>query len=268
MNFQLSSEGMMYSRKKAILTIAISTLLVSGSVATFLLFFRLQEVFHQKNEAYNIQKIVQTGVQYEALKTLFLAEILELSSDHPTNIFDFDVQEGANKLLSTHVIEKVDIKKVKPATLYIDYEVRSPLAHLGELSNTLVDREGVLFPEHPFYSPKKIPTLYLGGKELRWGEKIDSTKLSLANAILETLNGLHVTLVDLSLADAKTLGTREIVVMVQHKKALHTLRLPTERWAEALHHYTLLVKSVLSTSPQSTIIDLRLVDMAFLGNEA
>ena len=254
-----------YSRKKAILIIAFSTLLVSGSSALSLLFFRLQEVFHSKNEVYNIHSIVQTGPQYGALKTLFLSETLGLSIDAPVNIYSFDIEQATQKLMGTHIIQSVSLKKIKPDILCIDYTLRKPVAKMGSLTNTYVDAQGVLFPAHPFYSPKKIPELIVEGGPQVWGGALNSTRLAQMNGLLKHFEKEEVIRIDLSMVDAPSIGSREIVVMVKQGQSVHTLRLPREGFESAIQNYFQLHKQLLASEKKSTLIDLRLPDMAFLN---
>ena len=86
------------------------------------------------SEKYQITAIIQTGPEREALKTAYLAELLDVSIDHPQNLYAFDLKEGESKLLSSPLIRRAEIKRLPPSTLYVDYEVRKPVAYLGNLS--------------------------------------------------------------------------------------------------------------------------------------
>lgn len=251
---------MVYSRKKAILIIVISSLLVSGTTGAALLFFKFQDYTLASSEKGKICAIVQTGPKYEALKNHFLAETLALSKDRPTSLYHFDTTSALSKLLSTHVIEKAKVKKIKPDTLYIDYQIREPLFSYRDLSNTYLDRQGILFPGYPFYTPKKVPELYLGNNRLKWGGRVPEEKLQVALTLLEKLKGFQLLRIDLSSIDLN-LGRREIIVIIKVKEGVHTLRLPRESFEEQLKNYFLIGKETLG---KSAIIDLRLPGVAYL----
>jgi hypothetical protein len=188
-----------------------------------------------QDEKYRIASIIQTGPEKEALKTSYLAELLSLSVDHPESIYAFDLKKGGAKLLSSPLIRQAKIKRLPPSTLYIDYEVRKPVAWLADYQNTAIDREGYLFPMAPFFSPKQLPEIYLGlppfgSQEDRTGRKggqwltpVQNKHLALAFEILQYLEGspwkegLIVKRIDVSNAFASSLGQREIVLFTDEE---------------------------------------------------
>ena len=93
--------------------------------------------------------IVQTGMQREALHSDYIAELLDLSSDHPKLFSAFDEEAGKKLLLKSPVIKEASIKKIPPNMLYVDYTVRKPEALLANFSNIAVDKEGYVFPLTP-----------------------------------------------------------------------------------------------------------------------
>lgn len=218
---------------------------------------------------YHIAKLVQTGPEKEALKTTYLEEILGLSTQQGQNLYRLDLKSAANKLLACPLIEEASLKRIPPSTLYIDYTVRTPAAFLGDAANTAMDAKGVLFPFHPFFSPQKLPMLVLGLKkeDLGWGKKMEDSKYFLAFEVLKEFDKkkdqLLVVKIDVSKADAKSLGQRQIVAIVQNLEKGHenTLILNAERYAEGIERYKTLLNLPLDSFQ---VIDLRLDQLAYL----
>jgi hypothetical protein len=215
--------------------------LIGSTVLTLLLFFGVYWIFSKQrlarltDEKYKIVSIIQTGPEKEALKTSYLAELLGLSVDAPISLYALNLKKAAQKLLSSPLIKEAKMKKIPPSTLYIDYEVRKPIAWLADYSNTAIDREGFLFPGAPFFAPKNLPEIYLGmppfGAETdlegrkggEWLTPIKNRYLNLALELLEFLEGspwregLHLKRLDVSNAFAPSLGQREIVLFTKEE---------------------------------------------------
>jgi len=283
--------------KKAIAAILITTLMITGGA--FFCFSLYQYILDQRahQDDYLIEAIVQTGPEKEQLKTLALAEFLGLSMDKPLNLYLFNSKEAEKTLKKHPLIKYARVKKVSPAIIYIDYAIRKPVAFLGDYSNTALDEEGTAIPFKPFFSPKKLTTIYLGIKrEEIWGEDLRGEHLSLAYAIIKQLEqvsdgGIQLQSIDLRKAYAKSYGNREIVLkMMDHFYASNQgrstlvqcptyLRMTEQILNQWLEYYlklreTVLVKRVerlpitaaaLSTNLPPLVIDLRVDNLAFLS---
>lgn len=228
-----------------------------------------------QSKEYSITAIIQTGPEKEALKTCYLAELLDLSVDKPTNLYAFDVKKGEEKLLSSPLIQSAHIKKVLPNILYIDYEVKKPVASLGDYQNIAIDKDGYLFPMIPFFSPKELPEIYLGlpafgeGEDAKgrkgglWKTPLQNQYLSLAFEILHFLEGspwkegMRVKRIDVSNAFSPSLGTREIVLFTEEELILHQgdsplccvfpkmLRLSPKEYAQQMNNFLSFRKTML-----------------------
>lgn len=253
-----------------------------GSTASTLVLFLSGYAFWSRshrarlqNPSHRITAIVQTGPEKEALKTVYLAELLGLSADRETNLFAFDLKQGEEKLLASPLIAKAKIKRWQPETLYIDYEVRKPIAWLGDYQNTAIDREGYIFPVAPFFSPKELPEIYLGlppfgsGEDSMgrcggmWQTPIQNRYFDLAFEILQFLSGsaweegLRIKRIDVSNAFAPSLGQREIVLFTEEElsvtrggQTIHCifpkiLRLAPKEYPQQLANFFSLRKSML-----------------------
>jgi len=222
---------------------------------------------HQKQRRsdpnFFLSRIVQTGPQREALSTVYLAERMGVSADRPRPIASFRPKEAEARLLASPVIRKASVKVIEPNTIYVDYTVRQPLAWLYDFENAALDEEAVPFPVFPFFSPKTLPEIYLGISAIEWGQKIEGKKIELALAMLSSLASKKLTVrrIDVSKIFEKSLGRREIVVIIDHDGASHTLRLTARNYAQELGNYMEL-KGQLPHKPH--IIDLRIPQLGYV----
>jgi len=202
--------------------------LIGSTLLTLVLIFGVYWLWKKhRNErlystTYQIKSILQTGPEKEALKTSYLAEILGLSLDKPTQLYAFDLKQGEKHLLSSPLIASAKLKRMAPETLYIDYEVRKPVARLADYKNIAMDMGGFLFPLAPFFSPKHLPEIYLGLPAfISW--KLENPRLDLALEILRFVEaapwkeGLRVQRIDVSNAFTTSLGQREIVLFTEEE---------------------------------------------------
>lgn len=227
---------------KPILLVCFALFMTLGFYAILSFFER------QKPPPEPIRAIAQTGPLKEALKTDCLAELLGLSLDRPHAISS----EEAEALLKKHpVIQKASVSLLNPETLYIDYTLRTPQFILGDVENLAIDREGKAFPLSPFFSPKNLPTLYLG--KGNHGEK-----KKVASHLFKIL-GDETTLIDVSQAFEPSLGKRELIAFY----GPHILRLTPKRYSEELERYRK-IKERLGEEPM--IIDLRVEHLAYIIN--
>lgn len=212
------------SFRTACLWILFSTLFVSGSATAGFVYYRHIKRQRCQQSQYNIVAIVQTTPEKERLKTVYLAELLNLSVDHPTNFFRFHSKEAKRTLTASPLITSAHIKKVLPGTIYVDYSLRKPVAYLLDYTNTVIDREAVAFPFKPFFTPKKLPEVYFGlsnNPSLVWGQQFKGMKSRLAIYLIDLITencctgSSFLTRVDVSNALADSYGQREIIVIME-----------------------------------------------------
>lgn len=245
-----------------------------------------------------VSSIIQTGPHREALPTNYLAELLSLSADRPLRIKDLDCKQMEERLLASPLISEASVKLMKPGTLYVDYVVRQPVAFLEDYDNTVIDKQGYAFPFSPFFSPKNLPSFYLGMEEkLDWNQNISGEKLNLCFLILSCVSNFQVCdqfpvqRIDVSQAFSPSYGRREVVVTVEdvfmrHKEGRDIeyhqrrfLRLHPKHFAQELSNYLTLRKQLLETEGKEEkalslqesalylkdkVIDLRIDHLAFI----
>lgn len=278
----------------ALFWILLSTLLVTGTAGLSLLYFQYIKELHASDDTFRIVAIVQTTPEAEALKTVYLAELLDLSVDQPSNLYRFNSKQARQKLLASPLIKKAAVKKIRPGTIYIDYVVRKPIAFLTDYTNTVIDAEGVLFPYKPFFTPKNLPEVYLGVQHPNdqthsdpWGKLVQGKPMELALSLLHSLNknycsnSCFVRRIDVSKAFAPSCGQRQIVLVLEdqfHSSAAesHILRLGTDNYLQGLANYFVLQKRLTEsdnskflsqdgTKQMPKIFDLRLSQLAFIS---
>lgn len=289
-----------WSLRQVLICLIGSTCFTLVSALTGYNLWKRSEAKKFSNQGYRILSIVQTGPEKEALKSAYLAEILGLSADNPANLYAFNIKKGEQKLLSSPLIAKARIKRLPPNTLYIDYEVRRPVAILSDYQNIGIDKEGYLFPLSPFFSPKELPEIYLGlppfgdgeddkgRKGGEWLSQLSNRYLQLAFEILQFLEGsawregIRIRRIDVSNAFAPSLGSREIVlfteedlVLVEGDKAVccvfpKMLRLCPREYVQQMNNFLGLRKKMIedykrqlssAAIPESGRFSSRIVDL-------
>jgi hypothetical protein len=281
--------------RKAFFWLVFITILVSGGTYGSLHFFMRFQQKKSLDPRYRVIAIVQTGPQKEALNTVYLAELLGISTDRPTSTYHFNTKEAERRLLSSPIIKQAEVKVHDNQTLYVDYSIRQPIAWLYDIENAAIDEEGYIFPMHPFFTPKKLPEIYLGlsfqiednfqnsvFSRPYWKSCLKSKNLTIALNVLKMLNGsmyrdfFHLKRIDVSNAEAESYGTREIVLITEdeiiqkyHEKEVSVilpriLRLSTKGYQQELGNYLKLRPNLLKQEakeikiPSKEIASLRL----------
>lgn len=278
--------------RTALVWILASTLLISGSAVAGLFYFQFVKAQRGRDDKYKIVAIVQTSSEKESLKTVFLAELLDLSIDKPANLYRFNAKEAKRKLLAYPFFKKVQVSKIIPGTLHIDYSLREPLAFLEDYQNTAIDADGIPFPVKPFFTPKKLPMIYLGfgnsdseEGNFGWGIPLKSRYAEVALALLNFVSEhccsetLHLRRIDVSHAFSPSYGQRQVVIVMENYAEKeeggrtilqiqpHILRISLENYRQELANY-LTLREYLQKEKESQplIIDLRIPHLAFLKN--
>lgn len=217
---------------KAWMRIALSVVIVQGVCGLALLYYRHLQEKQQHDPAYQIIALVQTSPEAEGLKTIHLAELLDLSVDHPQNLYKFNSKEARQKLLSCPVIKEAVVRKIRPRTVHVDYTLRKPLAFLADYTNIAIDAEGYTFPFKPFFTPKKLPEFYLGVDEasslnssdqVSKGVVIEGDRINLAFDLFRIINAscldesASLSRIDVSKAFALSYGQKQIVVVFEER---------------------------------------------------
>lgn len=277
----MSENKMSYNR--SLLWILLSTLLISGSAFTGWLYFLHLKERRLHDDQYRIVAIIQSSTDsVDTLKSVYLAELLDLSLDKPKNLYQFNIKQGISALLNNPLIRSATIKKILPGKLWVHYQLRKPIAYVGDYANTAIDEEGILFPFKPFYTPKKIPTIYFGMDKqgLKWGDSLeDNNQVKLAFSVLNyfehlKLNSFEIKYLDVTQAQSDSYGLRQIVITIVDRnehKAPSTifLRLNVDHFPQNLDNFKNLMDEKQQSINQNesylyTIIDLRIPHLGFI----
>lgn len=269
---------------RAIWTLFWTTCLICGTAGVGLAYYENFKWRRAHNDKYRLVAIVQTCPAKESLKTTYLAELLNLSIDKPLNLYQFNLQSAKRTLLTSPLIKDALVAKIYPGTLYVDYTLRSPIAFLTDYSNTALDDEGVPIPFKPFFTPKKLPDIYLGLnteeiKEL-WGKRLEDPRISLAMTLLDFVSNhlvdarCRIRRIDVSRAFAP-FGQREVIVVLeelvekQKQPALvvsqRILRINSDTYKQELSRFAALHSHL---GEENVVIDLRIPQLAFIKNES
>lgn len=272
---------------RAILWIIVSTLFISGSAFMGWLYFLHVRERRYHDDQYRIVALVQSSSQADHLKTVYLAELLDLSVDRPINLYQFNTKESTQTLLNNPLIKDASIKKILPGTLYIRYQMRSPCAYIGDFSNTAIDEDKYLFPFRPFFTPKHLPTILLGlnKEECPWGSNLKHlSSVELAFNLLSQFEGLQqdrfiLKQVDVSQAFADSYGQRQVVMVLEEKHPneslaaspiLFFLRLNLDHVDKDLLNFMTLQNTFFEQKEEtrlkdhSVIFDFRISHLAFI----
>lgn len=264
----------------AITWIIISTMVVTPSMYSVIRVLQKRYYVRHTDPKYQICSLVQAGLSKRAVSSAFLAEKLALSANRPKNIFSFDCKKGEEALTSTAVIQHARIRRMPPDTLYVEYDVRTPLVKIGDYENVAIDHEGIAFPITPFFTPKKLPEVILGEssekESVQYNEKFSHSRLDFALELFYLFQTflreypLVIETVDVSKMDEKSFGKREVVVVVKYlppQEGRHYLRLTPKNYEKELGNYLSLTKSLPKKTDQfeEKVIDLRIGNIAYIN---
>jgi cell division septal protein FtsQ len=272
------------SIKNGTIIILCSMFFVGGITFGGISLFNYIKLKHIHHEKFTIAAIAQTCSNDECLKTVYLAELLDLSVDKPCNFYQFDVKNAQKRLESNPLIKSASIRKVPPKTIYVDYTLRKPIAFLGDYTNTAIDIDGFLFPFKPFFTPKQLPEICVGLNYFKstfensdsdtgcWGCPLQGARGNLALEIYKIVmqhcckkSSTRLLRIDTSKACSLSYGQRQIVIMLEDRilrergrqSVLYIypkiLRLSTSDTNQQLANYVTLNKKLLEESLNSTV---------------
>ncbi|MBN1914885.1 MAG: hypothetical protein JW769_03240 [Parachlamydiales bacterium] len=291
------------SLQRSFVWIGLSVIGISG--LSYFFYFGWPKIYAYKKSKSQvfIDTIIQTGLKKQSLPTDYLAELIGLSCDKPTHFYDFDEKEAKKKLLQSPLMDRAEVKKFFPSTVYIDYSLKKPIALLEDYENVAMDAKGYLFPYSPFFAKEDLPKIYLGlppfGQKEgmreggQWVIPLKDSYFDLAKTlvnIIQSQGNFTVTMIDVGQAFSASYGKREIVIGIQSsiileyegtkKQAIFPfyLRLSTRGYAKELGNFLTLHAKIIgdytrqlraSTLPDRAyfspkVIDLRLSKVAYI----
>lgn len=269
------------SYRRAFFYVILSTFLISGPA--FAGWFYYQDLLKQRKSdpGYAIVSVIQGALGRSHFKTEELLKLLNLSDKEPVNLYRFDTAEAEKKLLASPLMRSVSIKKKYPNAIYIFYEMRDPIAYVGALPNTVIDKEGVLFPFHPYYTPKKLPLLQFSGEALalKWGDSVPYKEaFELSTKIIHKMQEKeweHFFLSEIALPSSPYASISSEILVTLHKKSREwfdkeksgkwILKMDPKRFEPAFHFFLLLKEDVNLIKPATQVeVDFRLPSVAYV----
>lgn len=271
---------------------------IGSSLLTTLLFFLFHPLCERAEapppipEKEKFSYLAEASLGKERLPPGYLQELLQLTAS--TDISSLSMKKLEELLLSSPLIRSGHVRQLSPFVLYVSYTMRSPVACIADIDNGAIDLEGVCFPLRPFFTPKNLPSLYLGltKEEIsRWGERVQGEKVELSFFLFSLFSKLEdeeefaIRHIDVSHAFASSLGRREVVVETgegflhsgeerKKRNSPHYLRLRASDYEEQLTDYIQLRQHLISrdkgfskTEKRKQVIDLRLPHVAYLSTE-
>jgi len=262
----LFKPGPQYSWKKVITLLFFSSLVFSGGGVLSFLFYQDVKQKRAVDRGCAVQAIVQTGPQYTPLLSRHLAELLDLSENCAPPLIHFDLEEAKDKLMECSAIKSVQLKKIKPNTLFIHYSTREPIAYLEDFTNTAVDAEGFLFATLPESGRAQLPSIYLGesAPTKPWKFSLQASYVQMITHIFDFLGASQISRIDLSKIEAPSFGEKELVVVLADQTLL---RLTPKSYVQQLKNYIILEKTYLNQEQAPYIIDLRLSEVAYISSQ-
>lgn len=295
----MQKKNVRYNLSKALTIIFLSTTLISGSAFALFFGYKYYNKKKQQSEKYLVEFVAQKSKDANKLNTIYLTELLHLSVNKKQNIYQFDKINAVKKLLAAPFMEEAEIKPVLPNTLYIEYKLRNPIAFLTDFTNVAIDQNKNSFPFYPFYTPKKLPKIYLGVNEERSSDDLEiyNKKIEFAIRVIRQLNELvcdkqcQIALVDVSKIFASSYGERELIITLEEfsEPDSHTLskqpgrpvilRLNPKNYLAQIINYKLLKKKDLQkffltldnskteevySASRTRVVDLRIARLAFI----
>ncbi|MDB2614062.1 hypothetical protein N9Y92_02765 [Chlamydiales bacterium] len=248
----------MYSLKISFSIIIASILMISLPMG-LLLFWKTKE---EERLDRPLTQLALTTAGKDSLSFSFIAEALNLSKNQKYSLSHFPLNLAEETLKAYPFIQKIKLSRLPPNTLLIDYLLRRPIAFIYDWEKMAVDSKGVLFPIDNFYTPKKLPSIFLGYNinplnPYSHHLEIDPEELNLIKKIVKSIP--HVTLIDLSKKNSTHFGQREIILTISEPQT-HLVRLSVDETDLALKHYL----KLMIAKPKLAVVDLRLTHIAYI----
>ena len=269
---------------QAFLWILLSVVVVSGSASIAWGYFYYQKQQKAKDDQYNIYGVVQSTSSKELLSSVYLAELMGLSTNFPTNLYNFKAEIAKKNLLESPLIDQALVKKGKPGIVYVEYLPRVPVAYLADYKDVAIDKEGFIFPFSLFFTPKRLPKIFLGvSSVVEWSSSLYGKSFDLAVQVInffekdEYFKFCNLNQVDVSKSFSENLGERDLAVTLEdrvlvegeHLKVLRFLRLSKENFRVELQNFKnlrdhFIKSSSIESQKKDLVIDLRISQLAFI----
>ena len=226
---------------------ALSTLLISGVSWGAWGLYGVWKERQAQDSRYLLQAILVKSLSEDRVPPAMIAEWLNLSVKRPINLYAFPLKLAQKRIEAQAPVKRATVSIVWPSTLQVEIELRRPVALIGNRTNTAIDEEGVVFPLVPFYTPKRLPLLFLG----------EGSHFLLAKEILNACPE-PVLALDLEKCEASSCGEREIVLTLGQTHGQTFIRLDPDRWRDGID------KLFQMKYKSAKVVDMRIPHMAIV----
>lgn len=198
-----------------------------------------------------------------------LQYLLCLSSHEKRDLSLLDVHAVEDRVLRCPALEKVQIRRLFPNTLVVDYALKKPVFQVGSASDLLVDKEGSVFRRSPYFPFLSLPFLSFSHSEARTSlvQAIGNNKVlfSCCVALSSAFQELGFSVDEIDAEDALALGffRREIRLTASRNAKTISVRLPVQEPVKLMRRVSLILERFPEYSGE---IDLRFPDVAYLEN--
>lgn len=189
--------------------------------------------------------LIQKTPTIQTLSPRFFSNYLGLNPcGKNIDIRKLDITKINKKLKQFPIFKNIHAEFTKDKELLLSYHLRNPCYLLKDYSNCAIDEEGYVIPLNPYYSPKKLPYLYIGIAELSWSQ---SYHIDLAHQVVDffinhKIDQLSIAMIDLSRMRSNIKSHHEVIVTVEFLDKVHYLRLNPANIEKALTRYVSLFK--------------------------
>lgn len=238
----------MMSLNRSLFYIVLSTVMISGTSWGAWAGWQYWQWKLENDSRYPVRAIMTKSLGGEPLRPSIVAEWLNLSVTKTMNLYRLNLNEAKKKIERQLPVKRAIVSRIPPSTLMVEIEMRRPIALVGERSNIGIDEEGNVFPLVPFYTPKKLPKIFVGHRN----------NFPLVVAVLKSLDKRgelgNVELVDAEKANALSFGERELVILSNGVFS----RLDPAKWEDGLE------KMFKLKHIEAKILDLRIQDLVLV----
>lgn len=232
-----------------------------GTISLFFLFERSTE-----KSATLLSGVLQIGEEKESLPSHYFLQCLDIDQTKEVDLSLCDLRAMEEKIRSAASMVRDVHLSTDGNYLVIRYQTRKAIYQLGDYRALFLDNEGYFFSKHPYFRPKRLPSLFLGPKGLVPKERKIDPQLHLCLKELEMyLTPYTVRSIDLSKSLHSWGPMQEVVIALVDLDRVVYLRLHPKRIAQGFKKYALLRHWIaLPLSGAKPYVDLRLERSAFL----
>lgn len=173
------------------------------------------------DERFTLRRIAARSTTVDKVPLSLLCSLLEVRGG--SSLFSVQPHDVLSRIRACPAFCGARVWRLLPATLGVEYTLRTPLASLGGFRNIVFDKTGTLFFLLPYFAPKRLPSVtldlpLLSSIEALQKETSASADMSLCLRMLPALTAfasrhkLLLERIDLSKRNHPNIFRREIII--------------------------------------------------------